>query len=320
MPEKILIIHLGALGDLLLSRPALLAIRKRFLQAEIDFLGHPHLVSLIQPEMEIKHIYNVEGSLFFTLYTGANEEFWRNYNLIIFFARKRQPEWERILALVPSLFIETTPPPRENLPVFQFQMQQLSKFGFKDIPISEIPALRLPPQAISLKSRPEFLIHPGSGSPSKNWSPKYFAEVFKAFSQLRPGLIIGPADREVAEEVLFFLENEQPRLLKKMILLKQLPLLALATVIAQARFFLGNDSGISHLAAALGIPSFVIFGPTASSLWHPWGPKVKVFTPKVPCAPCDDEERRSCQNRVCLESIKPEEVINAIKTEISKGI
>ncbi|MCD6320124.1 MAG: glycosyltransferase family 9 protein, partial [Candidatus Desulfofervidaceae bacterium] len=109
-----------------------------------------------------------------------------------------------------------------------------------------------------------------------------------------------------------------PRLLKKMILLEQLPLLTLATVIAQARFFLGNDSGISHLAAALGIPSFVIFGPTAPGIWHPWGPKVKIFAPKVSCAPCGDEERRNCPNRICLESIKPEEVINVIKTQLSE--
>lgn len=318
MPEKILVIHLGALGDLLLSRPALLAIKRRFLQAEIDFLGYPHLVSLIQPEMQIKHIYNIEGTLFFSLYTGVNEEFWRNYDLLIFFARKRRPEWERILTLVPSLFIETMPPPEANLSVFEFQVQQLSKYGFKVA--LETPPLRLPPQAMFLKSPPEFLIHPGSGSPSKNWPPSYFAEVFKAFSRLRPGLIIGPADREVAEEVLFFLENEQPRLLKKLVLLEQLPLLDLASVIAQARFFLGNDAGISHLAAAVGIPSFVIFGPTASSLWHPWGPKVKVFAPKVSCAPCGDEERRNCPHRLCLESIKPEEVINAIKTALAEEI
>ncbi|MCD6374287.1 MAG: hypothetical protein J7L94_02100, partial [Caldisericaceae bacterium] len=167
MPEKILIIHLGALGDLLLSRPALLAIKRRFPQAEIDFLGYPHLVCLIQPEMQIKHIYNIEATLFFNLYTGANEDFWRNYDLLIFFARKKRPEWERILTLVPSLFIETVPPPKANLSVFQFQVQQLSKYGFEDT--LEIPLLRLPPQTVSFKSRPDFLIHPGSGSPSKNW-------------------------------------------------------------------------------------------------------------------------------------------------------
>jgi len=298
MPNKILIVHLGALGDLLLSRPALLAIRMRFPQAEIDFWGYPHLTSLIKCEMRIRHTYNIE-------YTKENEKFWYNYDLFIFFARKKHPAWEKVLTLAPSLFIKTIPPPEVNLPVFQFQLQQLHKQGF-EIP-SEFPFLSFPPAEISLNIYPDFLIHPGSGSPSKNWPPAYFAEVIKAFSQYNPGLIIGSADRKVAEEILSFLGN------KKIILLEQLSLLTLAAIISKVRVFLGNDSGISHLAAALGVPSFVIFGPTNVNIWKPWGREVRTFIPKVSCAPCSDEERRNCLDRICLKSIKPKEVIKKLK-------
>jgi len=252
MPNKILIVHLGALGDLLLSRPALLAIRMRFPQAEIDFLGYPHLTSLIKCEMRIRHTYNIE-------YTKENEKFWYNYDLFIFFARKNYPAWEKVLTFAPSIFIKTIPPLEVNLPVFQFQLQQLHKQGF-EIP-SEFPSLSLPPAEISLNICPDFLIHPGSGSS--------------------------------------FLGN------KKIILLEQLSLLTLAAIISKVRFFLGNDSGISHLAAALGIPSFVIFGPTNVNIWKPWGKRVEVFAPVVSCAPCSDEERRNCLDRICLKSIKP---------------
>ena len=301
MPNKILIVHLGALGDLLLSRPALLAIRMRFPQAEIDFLGYPHLTSLIKWEMRIRHTYNIE----YILYTKENEKFWYNYDLFIFFARKNYPAWEKVLTLAPSLFIKTIPPSEVNLPVFQFQLQQLHKQGF-EVP-SEFPSLSFPPAEISLNVYPDFLIHPGSGSPSKNWPPTYFAEVIKAFSQCNPGLIIGSADRKVAEEILSFLGN------KKIILLEQLSLLTLAAIISKVRVFLGNDSGISHLAAALGVPSFVIFGPTNANIWKPWGRKVRIFIPKVSCAPCNDEERRNCLERICLKSIKPKEVIKKLK-------
>ncbi|AMM41562.1 glycosyl transferase family 9 [Candidatus Desulfofervidus auxilii] len=301
MPNKILIVHLGALGDLLLSRPALLAIRMRIPQAEIDFLGYPHLTSLIKCEMRIRHTYNIE----YILYTKENEKFWYNYDLFIFFARKNYPAWEKVLTFAPSIFIKTIPPPEVNLPVFQFQLQQLHKQGF-EVP-SEFPSLSFPPAEISLNVYPDFLIHPGSGSPSKNWPPAYFAEVIKAFSQWNPGLIIGSADRKVAEEILSFLGN------KKIILLEQLSLLTLAAIISKVRFFLGNDSGISHLAAALGIPSFVIFGPTNVNIWKPWGKRVEVFAPVVSCAPCSDEERRNCLDRICLKSIKPKEVIKKLK-------
>ena len=298
MPNKILIVHLGALGDLLLSRPALLAIRMRFPQAEIDFLGYPHLTSLIKWEMRIRHTYNIE-------YSKENEKFWYNYDLFIFFARKNYPAWEKVLTFAPSIFVKTIPPPEVNLPVFQFQLQQLHKQGF-EIP-SEFPSLSLPPAEISLNICPDFLIHPGSGSSSKNWPPAYFAEVIQAFSQCNPGLIIGPADRKVAEEILSFLGN------KKIILLEQLSLLTLAAIISKVRVFLGNDSGISHLAAALGVPSFVIFGPTNANIWKPWGREVRTFIPKVSCAPCNDEERRNCLERICLKSIKPKEVIKKLK-------
>jgi len=298
MPNKILIVHLGALGDLLLSRPALLAIRMRFPQAEMDFLGYPHLTSLIKWEMRIRHTYNIE-------YSKENEKFWYNYDLFIFFARKNYPAWEKVLTFAPSIFIKTIPPPEVNLPVFQFQLQQLHKQGF-EIP-SEFPSLSLPPAEISLNICPDFLIHPGSGSSSKNWPPAYFAEVIQAFSQCNPGLIIGPADRKVAEEILSFLGN------KKIILLEQLSLLTLAAIISKVRVFLGNDSGISHLAAALGVPSFVIFGPTNANIWKPWGREVRTFIPKVSCAPCSDEERRNCLERICLQSIDPHQVAKKLK-------
>lgn len=301
MPNKILIVHLGALGDLLLSRPALLTIRMRFPQAEIDFLGYPHLTSLIKWEMRIRHTYNIE----YILYTKENEKFWYNYDLFIFFARKNYPAWEKVLTFAPSIFIKTIPPPEVNLPVFQFQLQQLHKQGF-EIP-SEFPSLSLPPAEISLNICPDFLIHPGSGSSSKNWPPAYFAEVIQAFSQCNPGLIIGSADRKVAEEILSFLGN------KKIILLEQLSLLTLAAIISKVRVFLGNDSGISHLAAALGVPSFVIFGPTNANIWKPWGRKVRTFIPKVSCAPCSDEERRNCLERICLQSIDPHQVAKKLK-------
>ncbi len=298
MPNKILIVHLGALGDLLLSRPALLAIRMRFPQAEIDFLGYPHLTSLIKWEMRIRHTYNIE-------YSKENEKFWYNYDLFIFFARKNYPAWEKVLTFAPSIFIKTIPPPEVNLPVFQFQLQQLHKQGF-EIP-SEFPSLSLPPAEISLNICPDFLIHPGSGSSSKNWPPAYFAEVIQAFSQCNSGLIIGPADRKVAEEILSFLGN------KKIILLEQLSLLTLAAIISKVRVFLGNDSGISHLAAALGVPSFIIFGPTNANIWKPWGREVRTFIPKVSCAPCSDEERRNCLERICLQSIDPHQVAKKLK-------
>ncbi|HDD44692.1 MAG TPA: glycosyltransferase family 9 protein [Candidatus Desulfofervidus auxilii] len=309
-PKKILIIHLGTLGDLMLSRPALLSIRKYFKKSEIHFLGKPHLIALIKKELDIKEIFNIEGRLFLNFFAGS-ADFLKIYDLVILFARYKRPQWNIIFEKAPTWFIQTIPS-ENNIHIALYQKNQLSQYGIKGI--SQFIPLSFS-SSISM-SKADYFIHPGSGSITKNWLPQYFTKVIAEFSSLKPGLIVGPADEEIAEEILFFLENQYPRLYKKIIILKNLSLLELALIMQQGIFYLGNDSGISHLAAALGIPTFVIFGPTDAKIWQPWGKKVITFTSKTSCAPCSDEKRRNCKQRICLEDIKPEEVVEGIRRVI----
>ncbi len=307
---QLLIVHLGALGDMLLSRPSLLAIRRHFAQAEIDLLGYPHLLSLIRYEMQVRQIYNLEDVLF-TLYTNANKAFWQRYDLIAFFARRLDPDWQKSLGRTEFIFIQTVPPPGIRRPVFAYQLEQLRKYGLKG-QISFVP-LALPLSKDTQREGFDLLIHPGSGSPSKNWPVSYFTEVIKAFSSFRLGLIVGPADKEVAKVLLVQLQGND--FLRRLRLLQDLSLPALAQKMRNAHLFLGNDSGVTHLAAALNLPTFVIFGPTDPHRWRPWGKHVKIFAPNLACAPCE-EKRRECTERQCLKAIKPKEVIETILTAI----
>jgi ADP-heptose:LPS heptosyltransferase len=192
--------------------------------------------------------------------------------------------------------------------VSDFQKRQLLAHGIK-------PIDRFIPLTLSQKSRNfiDFFIHPGSGSLTKNWSPKYFSQIILAFSHLRLALIIGPADEIPALEVKKYLKKEEPALAQRLIFFQKKPLLEMAYFLSSASVYVGNDSGISHLAAALGIPSFIIFGPTDAKIWKPWGKEVTMFLPSISCAPCDEEKRRVCKRKKCLESIKPEEVIERLR-------
>jgi ADP-heptose:LPS heptosyltransferase len=60
-------------------------------------------------------------------------------------------------------------------------------------------------------------------------------------------------------------------------LLLDRPLVVVAAILRRARAFLGNDSGISHLAGMLGLPTLALFGPTDPALWAPLGPRVRVL-------------------------------------------
>jgi hypothetical protein len=108
------------------------------------------------------------------------------------------------------------------------------------------------------------LIHPGSGSPDKNWGIERFAELGKRLAALghRVVWILGPAETDMASSL------SGP-------IIDSPSLHALAATLARSRLFIGNDSGVSHLAAATGAPTLVIFGPTRAVVWRPDGPGVR---------------------------------------------
>ena len=117
---------------------------------------------------------------------------------------------------------------------------------------------------------PDFLaMHPGSGSPRKNWPAQRFAAFAELLCPRRPWLLVeGPADAEAAAP----LER-----LPSVVHARELPPRVLGAVLARAGLYVGNDSGISHLAAAWGAPVVALFGPTDPAQWAPIGPRVRVL-------------------------------------------
>jgi heptosyltransferase-3 len=120
-------------------------------------------------------------------------------------------------------------------------------------------------------------IHPGSGAAQKCWPTSRFAEVIKRlWEQKLPVLLLeGPADSDRMYDLLQQLPlPPTPEMFK---MLTNAPLLKVAQHLQQSSCYLGNDSGITHLAAMLGVPTIAIFGPTDPKIWRPIGPFVKVL-------------------------------------------
>lgn len=135
-------------------------------------------------------------------------------------------------------------------------------------PAPELPLPDLPAGSMTVAGLPagDFVaIHPGSGSAAKNWPASHFAELASA---LRPRLacvwVRGPAEASLHAPA-------------HAIELRGVPLGALAGALARARLYVGNDSGVTHLAAALGTPTLALFGPTDPGLWAPRGRRVRVL-------------------------------------------
>jgi hypothetical protein len=105
-------------------------------------------------------------------------------------------------------------------------------------------------------------LHPGSGSPAKNWPNERFAEAARRLSGGRSWLLVlGPAEEEAAAW-------------PGAVVAREWPLRPLGAALSRAGLVLGNDSGVAHLAAASGAPTITLFGPTDPALWAPVGRSV----------------------------------------------
>lgn len=139
----------------------------------------------------------------------------------------------------------------------------------------EPPPLRPRPQdeaeALPLLGRlpARFLaLHPGSGSPRKNWPAERFAALAERLGGTHPFLVVeGPAD----EEAVAALSH------RRAVRARGLRLRALGALLSRAGLLVSNDSGVAHLAAGYGAPTLVLFGPTSAAVWAPLGLRVRVL-------------------------------------------
>lgn len=156
---------------------------------------------------------------------------------------------------------------------------------FERILASTTPTIHLPDEAIRAGreildttrgmrgSRPSLLIHPGSGSRSKNWPIERFVALAEAWQTAgrRIAFLIGPVEREqLAADILSELEQCAP-------LVGSTDLRVIAGCLVASDCVIANDSGIAHLTAAVGGQVVTIFGPTHPVRWRPVGPRVTVL-------------------------------------------
>ena len=144
-------------------------------------------------------------------------------------------------------------------------------------------------------------LHPGSGSPLKNWPAARFPELA---NHLRGrGLPIlwikGPAEASLDLPPEDYCVDEAT-----------LPILA--AMLSRCRLFIGNDGGVVHMAAAAGCPVAVIFGPSDPAVWSPRGPRVVIVHKNESCSPCHLRENKAGNcGRSCLERVTIDDVLNA---------
>ncbi len=149
----------------------------------------------------------------------------------------------------------------------------------------------------------------GAFWPTKRWPAVYFASLSEwlVAQGIRPVLFGGPDERSVAEEITAILGRPLVSCVGN-------SLAESAALLKKCWVAVGSDSGLTHMARALAVPSIMIFGPTDSRA-HAFGPECTVLTAQVKCRPCSPHGPRVCpqKHHDCMRLVSPEHVIDAIK-------
>lgn len=287
MPGRILVIRGGALGDFILTLPAIRLLRENFADCALDILGYRHIAVLAEGRYYANAARSIEyGPLagFFNPKASLDPAlcaYFAGFQQIVSYIYDPDALFESGLrrAGVKNL-ISASPKVRDD----EHAARQLARPLEQLALWLEDPAAHIFPSSqdlaeartlLSTLSRPLVAVHPGSGGERKNWPVERWQEVQrKILDDPRVGhlLIIGGESdsRQLAQMRSIQRTGRQT-------ILENLPLPVLGAVLSQCAWFAGHDSGISHLAAATGTRCLLLFGPTDPNVWAPANEGVTVL-------------------------------------------
>jgi heptosyltransferase-2 len=268
-----LVIRGGAIGDFILTLPAIAALRATFPETRVELLGYPALAELARAGGIIDGYRSIEAgplSRFFARNAQLDPEwaaYFESFDLILSYLYDPDDIFKTNVGRASKAqFIQGQHRPKEHedLHATAVFLKPLEKLAIFDA--DPVPRLAIPPLAGG--AAPRLAAHPGSGSERKNWPEEKWGELLPALDE-SPLLVGGEAEGERLERLA--LRIPQVRLAKS------LPLAQLAASLAACQAFIGHDSGITHLAAALGVPSIVLWGPSRHEIWRPLHPEARTL-------------------------------------------
>lgn len=273
---KILVIRGGAIGDFILTLPAVAALRRQFPEVHLEVLGYPHIVQLALAGGLVDRVQPIEarGLAGFFAHNGELAEdlcdYFSEFDVILSYLYDPDDIFKTNVARCsPAQFIVGAHRPNEqdHLHATQVYLKPLERLAIFDP--DPLPRLALAPR--SPPRTPQIAIHPGSGSERKNWPEVRWSELLTTLAGKTrcDFLLVGG---EVEGQRLQRLASGLPP--QRVQIAQSLPLSELAGRLQTCAAFIGHDSGISHLAAALGLPCLVLWADTIEEIWRPLGERL----------------------------------------------
>lgn len=293
---KILVIRGGAIGDFILTLPAITALRRHFPEAYIEVLGYPHIVQLAVEGELVNKARSIEARALANFFARHGElaedlaDYFSEFDLIVSYLYDPDEIFKTNVGLCTGAqFISAPHRPDESAGIHASKvfLRPLERLAIFDP--DHVPRLTLSAETPAVD---QLALHPGSGSEKKNWPEIKWAQLLQYFmdsTSFNLLLIGGEAEGGRLARLTAQLPANRFRVAQS------LPLPELGRRLVRCAGFIGHDSGISHLAAALGLPGLILWGDSAEQIWRPPSEKISIL-----------------RNRGGLEKISVSEVVEQL--------
>lgn len=287
--NRILVIRGGAIGDFILTLPALKALRDARPQAHMEILGYKHIAVLAENRFYAQAVHSIEYGRLARFFARNSElpselaDYFAGFDLIVSYLY--DPDQIFVTNLrrcgVQSLICGPARVAKNAGHAAEQLARPIEKLGIEVVDLAE----RIFPSQEDRKFARDFLasapqpiiaIHPGSGSHEKNWPLENWIALFSPSDRFAAFKSLVVISGEADEDRICQLEREWKN--RDVRFARNLPLPHLAAVLERS-IFIGHDSGISHLAAAAGANCILLFGPTDPDVWAPKNENVRVLRP-----------------------------------------
>jgi lipopolysaccharide heptosyltransferase II len=352
--KRVLVVRLRSIGDTVLTTPSLVALRRFLPDAQIDILLEDWVAPVLDGFREVDNVltvsrtskksrfetarqirrnkydvaFNLHGgttATFFVRVSGARHrvgyshysyKFLYNHLLtssIDFWHRKIIHSAEQQLALLGFTGVPVEDKPKSRLNVTEKALMLLEeKFtaeAQRNAEDSQRFSQRFSANPLRLGGEKIALLHPVAAFDTKQWATENFARIAEFLSE--KGFQVAVVATKKESEVL---ENLKKLANAPILTFDDLSLPEITALASRSSIFVGNDSGIAHIAAAVKTPSVVVFGSSNINHWRPWtdAPNEIVYE-KLPCQPCAGYFCKEFDEPRCILSVKKESVIEAIE-------
>lgn len=317
---RVLVLFPGALGDFICFLPALQTLAR---EAQVDVLAQTAFADLTPDRIRVRSLECYEIRRLFASRAAEDKqcvEFFGSYTSIYSWTGSGQDHFVRSLDCVSRGRAHVYPFRSANGHTHQMDYY-LSCLGTA-LEDPDAPLIAPRPGAMDwsekywaqngLENGPVLALAPGSGANEKNWPVASYQAVASWWRRQTGGavvVILGPVEEDWGEWNLLCAGN---------LVARKLSLAQLVALLFRSRLYLGNDSGVTHVAGALGIRTVALFGPSDVRQWAPRGKKVTIVTQNVECSPCAVRVMKGCTHRKCLTTLAPEQIIRILK-QLSRG-